>query len=129
MKITKDVQAQARRLLRLCRGTDGLLDEERVRCVATAVLERRPRNGLALLTSFTELVRLDREAHTATITSAVPLSEDEQQRIRTKLDARHAGLHYVWQNDPALIGGLSVRVGDSVTDASLRSRIERLSRI
>ena len=129
MKITKDVQAQARRLMRLCIGEDGLMQESRVREVAEAITTRKPRSAAALLAAFTELVRLEQARHTATITSALPLTEGEQASIRAKLDARHPGLSYTWAVAPELIGGLTVKVGDDVTDASVRSRIDRLAKL
>ena len=128
MKISKEVQAQARRLMRLCIGADGLMDESIVRQVADKIAADKPRNYLALLTAFTELVRLERAAHTATITSAVPLTEAEQAAIQAKLNARQAGLNYEWQVDSSLIAGLTVMVGDNVTDASIRTRIEQLTK-
>ncbi len=127
MKVTKENQAQARRLIRLCIGADGLLQEDTVRLVANTIADRRPRGFLGLLSAFTELVRLEKQKHSATITSAVPLSAGEQQAIRAKLDARCAGLDYTWQVDPALIAGITVRVADDVTDASVRRRIEQLT--
>ena len=128
MKISKEVQAQARRLMRLCIGADGLMDEAIVRQVADKIAADKPRNYLALLTAFTELVRLERAAHTATITSAVPLTEAEQAAIIAKLNTRQAGLSYEWQVDSSLIAGLTVKVGDNVTDASVRTRIEQLTK-
>ena len=128
MKISKEVQAQARRLMRLCIGADGLMNEATVRQVADKIATEKPRNYLALLTAFTELVRLERAAHTATITSAVPLTETEQAAITARLDARQAGLNYEWQVDSTLIAGLTVKVGDNVTDASIRTRIEQLTK-
>ena len=128
MKISKEVQAQARRLMRLCIGADGLMDEAIVRQVADKIAADKPRNYLALLTAFTELVRLERAAHTATITSAVPLTGAEQAAIQAKLNARQAGLNYEWQVDSSLIAGLTVKVGDNVTDASVRTRIEQLTK-
>lgn len=128
MKISKEVQAQARRLMRLCIGADGLMDEAIVRQVADKIAAEKPRNYLALLTAFTELVRLERAAHTATITSAVPLTEAEQAAITAKLNARQSGLNYEWQVDSSLIAGLTVKVGDNVTDASVRTRIEQLTK-
>lgn len=127
MKITKEVQAQARRLMRLCTGADGLLNEDAVRRVAAGIEAGKPRNALALLTAFKELVRLETARHTATITSAVPLTEAEKAAVQSKLDAKHAGLNYEWQTDAALIAGMTVKVGDEVTDASVKSRIERLA--
>ena len=128
MKISKEVQAQARRLMRLCIGADGLMDEAIVRQVADKIAAEKPRNYLALLTAFTELVRLKRAAHTATITSAVPLTEAEQAAIEARLNARQTGLNYEWQVDSSLIAGLTVKVGDNVTDASVRTRIEQLTK-
>lgn len=128
MKISKEVQAQARRLMRLCIGADGLMSEDTVRLVADKITADKPRNYLALLTAFTELVRQERSAHTATITSAVPLTEAEQAAITAKLNARQSGLNYEWQVDPTLIAGLTVKVGDNVTDSSIRTRIEQLTK-
>lgn len=128
MKISKEVQAQARRLMRLCIGADGLMNEATVRLVADKIAADKPRNYLALLTAFTELVRLERAAHTATITSAVPLTAEEQAAITAKLNAREAGLNYDWKVDSSLIAGLTVKVGDNVTDASIRTRIEQLTK-
>ena len=128
MKISKEVQAQARRLMRLCIGTDGLMNEATVRLVADKIAAEKPRNYLALLTAFTELVRLEQAAHTATITSAVPLTAEEQAAITARLNARQAGLNYNWQVDSSLIAGLTVKVGDNVTDASIRTRIEQLTK-
>lgn len=128
MKISKEVQAQARRLMRLCIGADGLMNEATVRLVADKIAADKPRNYLALLTAFTELVRLERAAHTATITSAVPLTAEEQAAITAKLNAREAGLNYEWKVDSSLIAGLTVKVGDNVTDATIRTRIEQLTK-
>jgi F-type H+-transporting ATPase subunit delta len=128
MKISKEVQAQARRLMRLCIGADGLMNEATVRLVADKIAADKPRNYLALLTAFTKLVRLERAAHTATITSAVPLTAEEQAAITAKLNAREAGLNYEWKVDSSLIAGLTVKVGDNVTDASIRTRIEQLTK-
>ena len=128
MKISKEVQAQARRLMRLCIGADGLMNEATVRQVADKIATDKPRNYLALLTAFTELVRLERAAHTATITSAVPLTAEEQAAIEAKLNARQSGLSYEWQVDSSLIAGLTVKVGDNVTDSSIRTRIEQLTK-
>ena len=128
MKISKEVQAQARRLMRLCIGADGLMNEATVRLVADKIAADKPRNYLALLTAFTELVRLERAAHTPTITSAVPLTAEEQAAITAKLNAREAGLNYEWKVDSSLIAGLTVKVGDNVTDASIRTRIEQLTK-
>ena len=115
--------------MRLCVDADGVLQEDKVRLIATSIAERKPRNYVPLLSAYTELVRLAQAKNTATITSAIPLTDAEQADIRTRLDAQHKGLSYEWLVDPTLIAGITVKVGDNITDASVRTRIERLSHI
>lgn len=129
MKLTKEVQAQARRLMRLCIAADGILQEENIRTIADEIAERKPRNYVALLSAFTELVRLAQRQRTATVTGAVPFTEEEKAAIRAKLDSRQNGLSYEWHTDPDLIGGFTVKVGDNVTDASVLAKIKQLSEI
>jgi F-type H+-transporting ATPase subunit delta len=65
----------------------------------------------------------------ATIRTAFPLESAQAERLRAQLEAqlsRHIELEVV--EDPGLIGGLTVTVGDRVLDASLRGRLEALAR-
>lgn len=126
MQASKDIQAQARRLLRACMS-GGALNEDSVRHVSSTLLERKPRHYLKLLAAFTELVRLEIAKKTAVVRSAVPLTEAERQAVEAKLDARYGGgLHYVWEVDPKLIAGIVAQVGDRVTDGSVRGRLASL---
>ena len=115
--------------MRLCVDAEGILQEDKVRLIADTIAERKTRNYAPLLSAFVELVRLVQAKNTATITSAIPLTDEEQAEIRSRLDARHKGLHYEWLVDASLIAGITVKVGDNITDASVRTRIERLSHI
>jgi len=64
----------------------------------------------------------------AFITSAVPLTDDEQERTRTRLIQRFgSNLQFVFQVDPEILGGLIVQVGDKLIDGSVRSRLGALS--
>jgi F-type H+-transporting ATPase subunit delta len=60
----------------------------------------------------------------AEITSAVTLSDEEKEQIRKRLIAEHGeGLIFTFDVDPALLGGLRVRVGDRLIDNSVASRL------
>ncbi|MDP9313578.1 MAG: ATP synthase F1 subunit delta [Chloroflexota bacterium] len=60
----------------------------------------------------------------ATVTSAVPLSQAQQNDILQQLRGKHgAALDVTFEVDPAILGGLIVRVGDQVLDDSVRSRL------
>ncbi|MFI3243530.1 MAG: F0F1 ATP synthase subunit delta [Akkermansia sp.] len=129
MKISKDIQADARRLMKLCLNEDGSMNADSMRHVIATVSERKPRNYVALLFALRELVRLYDKRNTATITSAVELTPAQRETIIAKLSARHAGLQFCWQIDPSLIAGMTVQIGDNLTDSSVKSRIERIAQI
>lgn len=60
----------------------------------------------------------------ATVTSAVPLSQEQQNGILQQLRGKHgAALDVTFEVDPAILGGLIVQVGDKVLDDSVRSRL------
>jgi len=63
----------------------------------------------------------------AVVVSAAPLTADEATAVRRKVEAMAgASVELRTEVDPALIGGLTVRVGDQLLDASVRGRLERL---
>jgi F-type H+-transporting ATPase subunit delta len=59
--------------------------------------------------------------------SAVPLTEDELKRLHARLE-RMTGLtiELTTRVDPALIGGLYVRIGDRVMDRSVKGLLRSL---
>ena len=60
----------------------------------------------------------------AEVTSAIELSDEEKQQIRRRLVAEHGeGLTFTFDVDPALLGGLRVRVGERLVDNSIASRL------
>ncbi len=77
-----------------------------------------------------EYVRLANEYRgvvSVIVTSAVPLTESETRALKKKLDevtGKKADLEL--REDPDLIGGLTVRIGDTVTDGSVRGQLAAL---
>lgn len=59
-----------------------------------------------------------------TVTSALPLSTDEQARVKSDL-ARQIGKagEVTFEVDPSILGGLVVRVGDKVVDGSVAGKL------
>ena len=80
MKIGKDTQNAARRLFRLCMDGNAVA-EDRVCLIARKIAERKPHNYAALLKAFSGMVEYAVKSRTATIQSAVPLTEEERSLI------------------------------------------------
>lgn len=63
----------------------------------------------------------------ADVVSAVELSDKEQESIRTSLSEQYGGdLVFTFRVNPALLGGLRVRVGDRLIDTSVATRLAAL---
>ncbi|RZM82440.1 ATP synthase F1 subunit delta [Leptolyngbya iicbica] len=82
-----------------------------------------------ILKRYQELLRQLRRTVLAEVTAAVELSEAQQDQIRQKVvamtDAQHVDLAVTI--DPTLLGGVIIKVGSQVVDASLRGQLRRLS--
>lgn len=63
----------------------------------------------------------------AEVTSAIELSADEQERMRSSLRARYGNnLIFTFHVNSSLMGGLRVRVGDRLIDTSVASRLQTM---
>ncbi len=81
----------------------------------------------AVAAEYQRLLNRRRGVVEAVVTSAAPLSADETSALRAKLAEMTGGdVDLTVRVDDALIGGLTVRVGDQLLDASVRGRLERL---
>jgi len=66
-------------------------------------------------------------ASSVEVTSALPLTTDEQEAVRRDIVARLGGSpSVVFRVDPNILGGIVIRVGDKVVDASVAGRLEGL---
>jgi F-type H+-transporting ATPase subunit delta len=94
-----------------------------------ALLAERGRLDLLpeIALEYGELLKRHRGIVTAIVTSAVPLTADESRALEERLrDMTGATIELEPRIDPALIGGLTVRIGDRLLDGSVRGRLERL---
>jgi F-type H+-transporting ATPase subunit delta len=123
MQTTKQMERDAKKLLRLCL-VNGSLDETRVRQVVDRVIASGRSGGLGVLARFQRLVRLDRARHTADVDSAAPLPAEVRAAIETAI-GRMLGpaVTTTFAENPALIGGVRVKVGSDVYDGSIRGHL------
>jgi F-type H+-transporting ATPase subunit delta len=126
MKINKEIRAMSKDLLRAS-FTDGQLDQGRVNSLVRSLLEKKPRNYLAILDAYKRLLRLEVEKRTATIESANELAPDIARGLVDNLKRRYGpDLTTKFVVNPDLLGGMRIRVGSDVWDSSVRNRLQRL---
>ena len=126
MKTSKKAQRDARQIFKLCL-VNGSLDEHRVRAAVSHIVAANRTGSLALLAGLHRLVRLDREKHTAEIESAAPLAADVRAGIEAGVARRFGGgVVTSFRDNPALIGGVRIKVGSKVYDDSIKARLAAL---
>ena len=127
MKISKQAKREAKQLFNTCK-VNGLLDEGRIRQSLQAVISRKPRSYVSILSHFQRLVKLDHERRAARVESAVPLTPAQQATVQQNLTRRYGqGLNIVFGQNPGLIGGLRIKVGSDLIDGSVQNRIAALA--
>jgi F-type H+-transporting ATPase subunit delta len=95
--------------------------------VGVLVARRRVSLLPAIVGEYGRLLDRQRGVAAAIVTSASPLSADETAAISARIEALIGTTVSLRTTvDPDLIGGVTVRIGDRLIDASVRGRLERL---
>jgi len=126
MKLNKEVRQVGREMLRGS-FTDGQLDRGRIASLVQSVIAKKPRHYIDILHYYKRLLRLEIEKRHAKIESATQLAPEAATKIVEKLKKKYgADLTSEFVVDPALLGGVRVRVGSDVWDGTVRTRLQRL---
>jgi len=135
-----DQSPELRRLL-----SSPLIDVTQARTAAQRVLEqqgfgktvldfvgvvannRRLNSLRAIIAAFAALVAQKRGVIVANVASAHALTDVQREQLRARLiEAGYGNVNIQETVDPAVLGGLVVRVGARLYDTSLKSRLQRL---
>lgn len=95
----------------------------------TRLLIERRRTPLApeLLAAYDELTDRESGVLRAEVTTAVPVDAQLEQRISRELSRRFGqSVRSTVRQDPSILGGLVVRIGDRVIDDSVRTHLQQL---
>lgn len=126
MKVTRQSKREAKALFRSLQR-DGALDENKLQQAVRLIAEQKPRGYLGILLHLQHLLKLDAERRSARIDSAAPLSPEVEANVKATLTRRYgAGLTYSFQTNPALLGGMRIRVGSDVYDGTVSGRLRQL---
>ena len=126
MKINKEIRQISRELLRAS-FTDGKLDNGKIGSLTQSLVEKRPRHYVDILQLYKRLLRLEIEKRHAKIESATQLAPEAAVSITDRLKKKYGNdLTTEFTVDPALLGGVRIRVGSDVWDGTVRTRLRRL---
>jgi F-type H+-transporting ATPase subunit delta len=98
------------------------------RFVAVVVRNRRVRDLPVLVSGFAAYVARKRGEIVADVASAHALTDVQRTQLRARLtESGYSNARLIETVDPALLGGMVLKVGPRIYDTSLRSRLQRLN--
>ncbi|MFE7774527.1 F0F1 ATP synthase subunit delta [Streptomyces sp. NPDC057445] len=99
------------------------------RLVVRLVTVPRGRSLEAGLDALIKLAAARRNRVVAVVTTAVPLSDRQKQRLGAVLSKLYGReMHLNLDVDPEVLGGISVRIGDEAIDGTIAERLEEAAR-
>ena len=100
---------------------------EPLELVLLMIRRGRPNAIDAMVEHFNALLRRERGISLADVRSVLPLDAEQRKAIVAQLgELTGTQIELREQIDERLLGGIAVRIGDTLYDASVRSRLERL---
>ncbi len=100
-----------------------LIDQAATAFVTLLAKDHSIAQANSIIDAFIKLTKEQSGVKELSVTSARELSENELQKIA---GAFGKAVEVNTILDPALIGGISIRTGDTVLDGSLKTQLERL---
>ncbi len=105
-------------------GIDGIT----TKFLGVLARNRRLNQLPAVIRAFRMLAAQHRGETTAEVTSAHPLGKDQIARLKSELKTRLGrDVSVELEVDPAILGGLVVRIGSQMIDSSIRTRLNSLA--
>ncbi len=96
--------------------------------VSVVAANRRLRALRDIVRAYAALEARRRGVTPASVTTAHPLTDAQRLQLRSRLTAAgHGDVALTETVDPSLLGGLTLRVGARLYDASIKSRLQRLA--
>ena len=107
----------------------GRASDEMVGFLVLIVEKGRYNEICQIFTYFLEQVKEFKRIGVAYVTSATPLTAEQQKKIEEKLLAttKYIQFEMHFDVDKSLIGGMVIRIGDRVVDSSIRTKLNQMT--
>ncbi|MFK0570231.1 F0F1 ATP synthase subunit delta [Endozoicomonas sp.] len=116
---------QADAIIGLCQGD---LDKPVENYLRVLSEHRRLKLLPEIVVLYAQLKAEQERSQQVQVTSAYPLSQEQQDRLAEKMAVRlERSVHLVTEIDSSILGGVIVKAGDLVIDGSLRARLSKLA--
>ncbi len=109
---------------------EGRISEDLLNFLVLLVQKGRYAYVEEILAYFTDRVKEAEGIGTAYVTTAMELTPAKKDEIHKKLLATtsYREIEVIYQVDPAIIGGMTVRINDRVVDSSIKTKLDSMER-
>ena len=109
---------------------EGRISEELLGFLTIIITKDRYKDIDAILEYFVAEVKRYKGIGIATVTTAVPLKEEQCKKIEQRLldTTQYTKMEMHYDLDESLIGGMVVRIGDRVVDSSIKTKLSELQK-
>jgi F-type H+-transporting ATPase subunit delta len=120
-------RGQAAGAIKAVGGTLGL-DALTTKFLGVLASNRRLRETPSVIAAFRSMAANYRGETTANVTTAHPLTNEQVTALKAKLKGRVGrDVAFNMKTDPAILGGLIVRIGSQMIDGSIRTKLNTLA--
>ncbi len=128
MLAEKSHKDYARKLVSLSLDGSGRISDERVSAILQVLKEKSPRHLKLILKIYLYYVKQEIRRSEAVLEYAGEIQPAAVEAIERDLSSRyHRSVSSVSRENPDLIAGLRVTIGDDVYDASVAGHLEKLA--
>lgn len=109
---------------------EGRMSDELLGFLIIIISKDRYRDIDAILDYFIAEVKKYKGIGIATVTTAVPLREEQCKKIERRLldTTSYTTMEMNYMLDKSLIGGMVIRIGDRVVDSSIKTKLSELQK-
>lgn len=104
----------------------GKLDEKRAQGFIETFKKLNLNEAIFCLETYQKLLKQELSKSEAMVYSAIKLSTEEQKKMIKKLYTLYSILYTSFQTDPSLLGGIKVKIGDTIFDDTVKSKIKEV---
>jgi F-type H+-transporting ATPase subunit delta len=123
--LTDESVAADKRLVLVDSLLTGKVADETLLLARQTVAAPRGRRFDRSVQRILDIASARREQQTATVTSAVPLSDDDRARLAAGLSSIYGGkVHVNTVVDPRVLGGVKVEIGDELIDGTVIRKLD-----
>ncbi|MCL5411666.1 MAG: F0F1 ATP synthase subunit delta [Patescibacteria group bacterium] len=109
--------------------SEGVVSENKVRAWIRALIKSKPRNLIEVLKTYQELIAGQLKKESALVESVLPLEISVKDKLIDRLEELYGKkLRFFFETNPELLGGVRIRVNDTVWDGSVSGKLENLKR-